>query len=150
MRMSNRVDLTDRAVEGGWTLPEGWTVQADADEDNAVDTLEGDCYTPAQVAAWLADEWGYVFVSVWVQDATGREWGHAGLSLVEAGLFTMTDDDDNVIGTAWLDPLTDPGEYSPIREHDMIGEALRDAVAELERFGTPVITEPEGATVTGL
>lgn len=149
--MTNRVDLTDRAVAGGWTLPEGWRVFADAEEDSAVDTLEGDGYTPTQVAAWLADEWCYFFVSVWVQDATGREWGHAGLGLVEGGSYTLTDEDDNVTGHEWIDPLeSKPGHYSPIREHDLIGEALRDAVAELERFGTPVITEPEGTTVTGL
>jgi hypothetical protein len=37
-----------------------------------------------------------------------------------------------------------------IREHDMIGEALREAVKELERFGAPVLSEPAGVTVTGL
>ena len=51
----------------------------------------------------------------------------------------------------WTDPLPDKGEeYCPVREHDLIGEALRDAVIALAEFGTPTLTAPENASDTGL
>jgi hypothetical protein len=149
----SKLDLTDRAVSGGWVLPSGWTVSADAYPDELINdpAREYDCYTAAQVAAYHAGDWEFVTVSVWVEDNAGREWGRAVIGSVEAGTFTMTEEDDTVTGQTFIDPLDDnPGEYSVIREHDMIGEALRDAVSELERFGTPVLVEPTGTNYSGL
>jgi hypothetical protein len=104
----DKIDVTDRAVSGGWTLPAGWTVRADMSYDDGIG---------------------------------GTEYGD----------YVMTDEDDTVTGHTWIDPLNAPiGEYNVVREYDLIGEALRDAVAELERFGTPVLVEPAGDTVTGL
>ena len=146
-----KVDVTTRATDGGWQLPEFWTVAAEISPDYDTRPTDFDCYTPAQVAAWERDEWQFVVVSVFVEDADGREWGRDVLGGVEYGSFVLTDEQDNVTGADDVDPLADkPGEYSVIREHDMIGEALRDAVRQLESFGTPVLREPDGSKVTGL
>lgn len=145
------IDLTARAREGGWELPEFWTVQADTSHDYDATPMDYDCYTPAQVAAWERDEWSFVVVSVWVEDEHGRMWGNSVLGGVESGWLPLTDEDDTVTGQTYIDPLGDtPAQYSVIREHDMIDEALRDAARELEEFGTPVLREPAGVTVVGL
>lgn len=149
--MSDYVDLTERATAGGWTLPEGWSVRADRvpDEFHSDPHTEygtDSAYGQVQQDAWLAGRWWWEIVSVWVQDASGREWGRDNMGGIEAGMFPQDDG-----STLDLDPLEDePANYSVIREHDMIGEALRDAVKALEEFGTPVLTEPEGTTVSGL
>lgn len=147
-----KVDVTERAIAGGWVLPNGWTVNADISPDYSImdPYQEFDCYTLAQVDAWRRDEWRLVVVSVWVEDASGREWGRDVLGAVEYGTIPITDDTGTVLGHDCCDPLTDnPAEYSAIREHDMIGNALRDAVQCLEEFGTPVFCALE-MTFTGL
>lgn len=145
------VNITDRAVAGGWVLPDGWTVQADLTRDDAINDPateygEGSAFGPVQVAAWQRDDWAFGVVSVFVSDGHGREWGSSVLGAVVFGDFP--DDDGNVTTILPLDDK--PAEYSVIREYDMIGEALREAVKSLESFGSPVITEPPGTTVTGL
>lgn len=138
-----KIDVTDRAVSGGWTLPTGWTVRADTSPDYDTGPVDDEGLTRTQHVTYDQGDWEYVVVSVWVQDNASREWGRSVIGGVEAGELTHTDEDDNVTGRMFSDPLTDnPAEYSPIREYDMIGEALREAVAELERFGTPVLVEP--------
>jgi len=133
------VDLTDRARAGGWILPDGWSVKADLTYDDRLHPAhDGDWATPDQVRAWSQGTWEYTTVSVWVQDRRGREWGSAALSgLVYGGLPRA----------GFCDPLTD----DTIAEHDMIREALEDAVSNLEDFGTPAISQaPSDITVTGL
>lgn len=144
------VELTERAIAGGWTLPEGWKVFADITHDDAIVDLakEYDCYSERQITAWRNDDWMFVFVSVWVEDNSGRQWGQFGIGGLEYGDVPGYEDDALDYS---LNPLEDiPGEYAPIREHDMIGEALRDAVKALDEFGTPVLCEPAGTTMTGL
>ena len=149
--MTNRIDVTDRATAGGWTIPDGWSVYADMIEDDLDVAREFECYDAAQLDAWRRGDWSVVVVSVWVEDGSGREWGWGNLGGVEHGRLPVTEEDGTVTGYVDVDALEPRiGEYSVIREHDMIGEALRDAVAELERFGTPMLTEPAGVTVTGL
>lgn len=148
-----KADLTDRAIAGGWTLPDGWTVLADLspDYDHGDPGEEYDCYGAAQVAAWRADEWAFGVVSVWVEDADGREWGRDVLGAVEYGCLPNEDEDGEVTGSAFIEPLEDrPAEYSVIREYDMIGNALRDAAEQLAAFGTPMIVEPDGPAIAGL
>lgn len=150
-------DLTERATAGGWTLPDGWSVKADLSYDPY--TTPDDLGMPVEdhdpedqdhermIREWFErDDWAYGVVSVWVQDNTGREWGRSVLGGVEMGTYPNADG-----SSVFIEPLEDnPGEYSIIREHDMIGEALREAVKELERFGSPVLVEPAGVTLTGL
>lgn len=134
-------DVTQRAIDGGWTLPPFWTVTAEISPDCDSSPDEFDCYSPDDITAWRNDEWRFVVVCVFVEDADERLWGNATLGGVEHGCLDQVD----------IDALTDkPGEYSVVREHDMIREALEDAVSALADFGTPVITSPDGITVTGL
>lgn len=131
------VDVTDRATAAGWVLPDGWTVKADMtpDDIHPIDDDEG--LTSRQIEAWRQDEWWYVVVSVWVQDADGRKWGHDSLGAVAYGTLPNTDEHDEIQGEPLdIHPLTDS---HPIQEYDMIGNALRDAVKQLEQFGTPVM-----------
>lgn len=147
----DKKDVTQRAIDGGWTLPPFWTVTAEISPDYDASPMDYDCYTPHQVEAWRNDAWTFVVICVFVEDASGRQWGSSVLGGTEHGWFTSTDEEDNVISESFCDALTDkPGEYSVIREHDMIREALEDAVSALADFGTPVITSPDGITVTGL
>jgi hypothetical protein len=141
-------DVTDRATAGGWVLPDGWTVKVDISPDDlTLDYWDDEVYSEYQTRAWENGDWQFVIVSVWVEDAAGREWGRDVLGGVEAGDFPSEDGDTST----WIDPLADkPAEYSVIREHDMIRGALVDTVRQLEEFGTPVIAEPEGVTMTGL
>jgi hypothetical protein len=130
-------DYTARAREAGWTLPDGWTVKAEmsADEWATHPRDEYDCYDEDDLAAYDRGDWWFAIVVVIVADAAGRTWGASSIGGVEAGTLAGT----------FLDPLSDePGEYSPIREHDLIGEALRDALKSLEAFGDPhgLIREP--------
>lgn len=134
-----KIDVTDRAISGGWTLPDGWSVRADTSPDYDTGPVDDEGLTRTQHVTYDQGDWEYVVVSVWVQDNAGREWGRSVIGGVEAGSYTMTDEDDNVTGQVFIDPLEDA---HPIRDHDMIGEALREAVAGLERFGTPVLVEP--------
>lgn len=234
METIDKRDITERAVTGGWVLPQGWAVQVDlsydhdvrhpADEGEAYeydfdvaedgeackgfcrgcdrvivrgrelwydgtrvvcpddneessvwiecDACEGEGETETggeceacqghagwpghvlaeskAVQAWRRDDWTFGVVSVWVQDSASREWGRSVLGGVEFGRFPLVAMDGTVT-RAEVDPLDDKtGEYSVTREHDMIGEALREAVAQLAAFGTPVIVEPKGITVSGL
>jgi hypothetical protein len=133
-------DLTDRATEAGWTLPEGWTVQAEAIPDEYLghprDEYGTDGYDEEQCAAFDRGDWSWCYVHVAVRDAQGRDWGSNGIGGVEWG---------ELPGAGWIDPLEDtPRSYSVIREHDMIAEALRDALKSLEAFGDPhgLIREP--------
>jgi hypothetical protein len=144
-------DVTSRAVAGGWKLPEGWTVCADISRDDDIHPAQqGEAYEGEMLAWWKRDEWQFVNVSVWVQDRHGREWGRDVRGGCEYGYLPVTEP-GIAHGSVFVNPLTDaPGEYSPIREYDMIGNALRDAVEQLATFGTPIITEPAGTTVTGL
>lgn len=141
-------DVTDRAIAGGWVLPDGWTVTAELSYDHdRVLPSEYDCYSDAQITAWRNDEWGFGVVCVFVEDDHGRDWGRAIIGGVEYGHLPNEDGTDST----FVDPLEDvPASYSVIREGDMIGEALRDAVERLEGFGTPVLVEPDGPTVSGL
>lgn len=149
----DQVDVTDRAVAGGWTLPKGWAVVADTTHDGTVTDLMAEfgkdsAYDhPEIVASWLRDDWYFVVVSVYVRDDQGREWGHALLGGVEAGSFPWFDAEGNVSWLSTINPLTDP---HPIADQDMIGQALRDAVVALAAFGTPVIVEPAGTHYSGL
>lgn len=139
------IDLTDRAIAGGWTLPEHWTVTAESWDDDTVQRLEDefDCYSPEDIDAFYAGAWGFAGVTVSVQDDAGRQWGQSTVGGFEVGQLPGTNE--------WLNPLDDkPGQYSPIREHDMIGEALCEAVKALESFGSPVLTEPTGVNYSGL
>lgn len=152
-------DLTARATAGGWVLPEGWTVQADLSYDDAItgpdDYMSVEDEEPEyqdharMVREWFArGDWGYGVVSVWVQDAAGREWGQSVIGGIEMGTYPNEDG-----SSVFIEPLEDtPGEYNVIREYDMIGEALRDAVKALQAFGDPhgLIREPAGELVTGL
>lgn len=144
METLDKKDVTDRAVSGGWTLPDGWTVTADISPDHDTNpSADYDCYTSQDISAWRNDDWLFVVIGVFVQDDNGRDWGRSIMGGCEHGWITSTDEHDNVTGGTYVDALADPpGEYSPIREYDMIAEALRDASAELERFGTPIIVEP--------
>lgn len=143
-------NLTERAIAAGWILPDSWTVHADLTYDDATTP---DDYTSVEdhepeyrdhermIREWFdRGDWGYGIVAVFVQDAHGRDWGRAILGSVEMGTYPNAD------GTStFIEPLEDtPGEYSVIREHDLIAEALRDAVRELEAFGDPhgLIREP--------
>jgi hypothetical protein len=131
-------DYTARAREAGWTLPDGWTVTSEMDADDTGhprDEHGHDCYDEDDFTAYDRGDWGFVYILVTVRDAAGRKWGASGIGGVEAGTLAGT----------FLDPLSDePGEYSPVREYDLIGEALRDAVKALETFGDPhgLIREP--------
>jgi hypothetical protein len=139
------VDLTERAIAGGWTLPDGWTVTAESWHDDAVQDIgkEFDCYSDEDITAWCNSEWWIEGITVSVQDDAGRDWGVSSVGGFEAGQMPGVSE--------WLDPLEDkPAHYSPIREHDMIGEALREAVKALESFGSPVLTEPTGVNYSGL
>lgn len=143
----DKQDVTERAIAGGWVLPDGWTVTAEISPDYDIDAdKEYDCYTPTQLVAWHNNDWQFVMVCVFVQDADGRDWGRSIVGSVEHGYLPMTNDADELISEAFsfTDALESaPGMYGPVREYDMIGEALRDATAELERFGTPIIVEPD-------
>ncbi len=46
MRVIDEVDVTDRALDAGWTLPEGWQVLAwtEPDDDLRDPRDKGDCY----------------------------------------------------------------------------------------------------------
>jgi len=144
------VDLTERATAAGWILPDGWTVHADLTYDDHTapdDFMSVDDHEPEyrdherMIREWFhRGDWGYGVVAVFVQDARGRDWGCSILGGVEMGTYPNSD------GTStFIEPLEDtPGEYSVIREHDMIAEALRAAVRELAAFGDPhgLIREP--------
>jgi len=132
------LDLTSRAREGGWQMPDGWSVWADVLPDdhlgNPLIEYGTDAYTAEDGAAFDRGDWWWVFIRVTVEDADGREWGSAGIGGVEAG---------DMPEHGWIDPIAErPGEYSVIREHDLIAEALRDAQATLARFGQPVLADP--------
>ena len=78
------------------------TVVPDLDAGRPEDN--GDCYTPAQIAAWSRDDWLYVGVIVTPviggTDITASEqslWGN------EYGDFLLTDEDDNTTGRRRID-----------------------------------------------
>lgn len=145
-------DVTDRAVSGGWQLPGGWTVRADITYDDAANAHapdnEGDAFDdPAIIAAWKADRWTFVMVSVWVQDSSSREWGRDLLGACVHGDFPAFDPATNRASDTETNMVDG---FDAVTDHDMIRNALLDAVEQLQDFGTPVIREPEGDAVTGL
>ena len=99
------------------------------DWDSSTD--DADCYTPKQVEAWRNDEWSFVGLEVTVS-FNGREIGSNSLWGIEHGHYTMTDEDDNVTGEEYLNPLSDEqlGDWWS----DVIEGAKLDAVATIEQL----------------
>lgn len=81
-----------------------------------------DCYTPRQIAAYEADEWNFVVVSVELHDETEYLGG------VESGHYLMTDEDDIGDERVWLSPEED----STILD-DMCDELVARLAADTEK-----------------
>lgn len=135
--ISGPVDITERVHALGWQTT-GLTVKAYTVADPDSSPYDADCYTSAQLSAWLRDDWCFVTVVVTITDAYGFEWGRDTLSSVHAGQWTDTDEHDNVTGTRELDPLTDVDHPIP----GMVAEAMAEAARRIASYTLPRIGGP--------
>lgn len=125
-----RGDIDSRTITDSTVPGLSWLITVDYDGD--LTEPEGDGFTPKQVEAFQRGEWHYVGVGVTpviagieLDDLTDTLWA------VEYGYYTLTDEDDNVTGTASLD-LDELIKVHPVP--DMISEAkrtLKDRIAGL-------------------
>lgn len=127
--MRDAIDWRDLDARDGFELSARLYYDSDSTPDDY------DCFTPKQVQAWRNDEWQFVGLVITASIA-GTELGRASCWSVESGLWTDTDENDNVTGTRVLDPLRDDDYLN-----DLIPEAIADARANLARINEKVTTE---------
>lgn len=118
-------DSTDPRVGTTFTQ-DGWTIRVGTEPDDVSSVADADCYTPAQIAAWKADEWSFVGCVV-TAEREGIELGRAALWSMESGYWTYTDQDDRVLGHGYVGPYTEAVD-------DLIAEAIADAADMLARL----------------
>jgi hypothetical protein len=125
-------DVTKLANKLGWSLPDGWEVNAYIELDRDTTPDDADVYTEEDHVAWRAGTWWFVGVRVIVTDHTGREWGEASLWGVEDGTLAGKE----------LNPLTND-DNCPVP--DLIAEALGEATRALSDLTTrnPEIRGPK-------
>jgi len=120
------------------TLPDrdGFTLTARKyhDTDSTPDDYE--CYTPKQVTAWQQDQWQFVGLVV-TASVDGIELGTADLWSIEDGLFTATDEHDNVTRVLDLDCLHDDDYLT-----DLVTEAITVARVNIELICAKVAPAP--------
>lgn len=101
-----------------------WHVYVDYDEFSGTPEDNGDCYTATQIKAWENDSWQFVLLTV-APEVDGIELDHCRRTLggVEYGEYTLTSEDDTVVGRCWINPLE-----PKIRHYKMVDGMISSTV----------------------
>ena len=107
---------------------DGFDLRAHTEYDSDSSPLDSDCYTPKQVSAFNQGDWTYVGIIVTASRA-GIDLGSASIWSIEAGMYVMTDENDNVVSEKWIDPLDASDEDSALAYYgpSLIAEAIAEA-----------------------
>jgi len=124
VRLWEREHVTDYLADPGVKVElDGRTFTVVAEHDSDVRPDEFDCYDPADVAAWEADRWEYVIITV-TTEVDGSE-GSDSLGAVDIGDYWYT--------TSGLDYWQQV--ISSALDNDMFDGALEDAKPGITRQG---------------
>ena len=110
----------------------GATVYLELEHDPWTTPQDDDGLSPKQIKAWEQDKWFYVTAEVSIV-YEGIVLGTGSYGGIEYGLFTYTDDEDNITKEAWIS-IEDIWEYVG---NELEGEAMwnaREAVKTMTKW----------------
>ncbi|MFD4356846.1 hypothetical protein ACFWPX_30140 [Nocardia sp. NPDC058518] len=105
---------------------DGFTIRAAMHDDTTATPHREKCYSPADIAAWKADEWSYVGIVV-TASLAGVDLGEDSVWGMEYGTLGNGKD---------IDPLTtgDDETFANGNGHDLINNAMTEAEHKLQEL----------------